>query len=173
MTGAGFLVKPWKKESRSNAKIAMITQNDQDSSRVILLAEDRDDDSMLIQLAFQKTGLPHLLFQVGTGNEVVDYLEGARSFSNRSRFPSPDLLLLDLKMPRMDGFDVLAWLRQTPEKAGLPVVVLSGSDRAEDKAMAVKLGARDYYVKSADPQQTKSQLLEICSRWLDQNSLAT
>ena len=145
----------------------MNTQNDQNSSRVILLAEDRDDDSTLIKLAFRKTGLPHLLFQVGTGNEVVDYLEGARSFSNRMQFPAPHLLLLDLKMPRMDGFDVLAWLRQTPDKAGLPVVVLSGSDRPEDKAMASKLGARDYYVKSADPQQTKNQLLEICSRWLD------
>ena len=144
----------------------MNTQNDQDSSRVILLAEDRDDDSTLIRLAFQKTGLPHHLFQVGTGNEVVDYLEGARSFSNREQFPSPDLLLLDLKMPRMDGFDVLAWLRQTPDQAGLPVVVLSGSDRAEDKAMASKLGARDYYVKSTDPQQTKNQLLQICSQWL-------
>lgn len=145
----------------------MNTQNDHDSSRVILLAEDRDGDTTLIRLALQKTGLPHQLFQVGTGNEVVDYLEGARSFSNREQFPSPHLLLLDLKMPRMDGFDVLAWLRQTPEKAALPVVVLSGSDHAEDKAMASKLGARDFYVKSADPQQTKSQLEEICSRWLN------
>jgi len=144
----------------------MNTQNGHDSCRVILLAEDRDDDSLLIRVAFRKTGLPHQIFQVGTGNEVVDYLEGVRSFSNRTHFPSPDLLLLDLKMPRMDGFDVLAWLRQTPDKACLPVIVLSGSDRPEDKAMASKLGARDYYVKSADPQQTKSQLLEICSRWL-------
>ena len=148
----------------------MKTQNDHDSCRVILLAEDRDDDSLLIRVAFRKTGLPHQLFQVGTGNEVVDYLEGVRSFSNRTQFPSPDLLLLDLKMPRMDGFDVLAWLRQTPDKASLPVIVLSGSDRAEDKAMASKLGARDYYVKSPDPQQTKTQLLEICSRWLTPSS---
>jgi len=145
----------------------MKTEPDPNASRVILLAEDRDDDTILVRLFFQKTGLPHLLLNVTTGCEVVSYLEGLDQFANREQFPQHDLLILDLKMPRMDGFDVLAWLNSSPDRPKVPVVVLSGSERVEDKAMAAQLGARDYYVKSADPNETRDMLNNICSKFLE------
>src|SRR3974377_337714 len=91
----------------------------------ILLAEDDKNDAFLMQRAFDDAGFRNPLFLVQNGQEVVDYLDGAGRFSARTQYPIPGLLLLDLKMPLMDGFDVLAWLRERPEFESLPVVVLT------------------------------------------------
>ena len=135
----------------------MNTQNGHDSCRVILLAEDRDDDSLLIRVAFRKTGLPHQIFQVGTGNEVVDYLEGVRSFSNRTHFPSPDLLLLDLKMPRMDGFRLLIELA-CRDQADFPVVVLTSSTARNDVVRSLFRGADKVISKPHSFEQLEREL---------------
>src|SRR5258708_37240109 len=77
----------------------------------ILLAEDDKNDVFLMKRAFDKAAIGNPLFMVSDGQEVVDYLEGTGKFSDRGKHPLPGLLLLDLKMPLMDGFCVLAWLR--------------------------------------------------------------
>src|SRR3989442_7719191 len=111
---------------------------------VILLAEDREDDILLIRRAFEKGGIRNPLFVVRDGEEVVSYLEGIGRYSNREEYPLPDLLLLDLKMPRMDGFDVLRWLRQQPGLGSLRVVVLTASDQIRDVNVAYRLGANSF-----------------------------
>src|SRR5204863_7454091 len=83
-------------------------------SAVILLVEDRDDDIVLIRKAFEKAELANPIYVVKNGEEAVAYLIGDAPFSNRNEYPFPDLLLLDLKMPKLDGFETLLWLRNQP-----------------------------------------------------------
>jgi len=99
---------------------------------VILLAEDREDDIVLVKRAFEKGQIENPLFVVRDGEETISYLSGIGKYSNRSEYPLPDLLLLDLKMPRKNGFEVLQWIRQQPEWRILRVVVLIGSDDIRD-----------------------------------------
>src|SRR5438309_11574947 len=96
-------------------------------SAVILLAEDREDDIFLIRKAFRTAGLNNPLYVVNDGEQAIAYLIGDGPFSNRDEYPLPDIILLDLKMPRLDGFEVLTWIRQQPGIRGLPVVVLTSS----------------------------------------------
>src|SRR5213594_4663452 len=98
----------------------------------ILLAEDDKNDIFLMRRAFDSAGFLNPLYVVHNGQEVVDYLEGAGQFSRREKYPVPGLLLLDLKMPLMDGFDVLAWLRGHHQFDTLPVVVITSSKHASD-----------------------------------------
>jgi len=81
------------------------------------------------------------------GKECVDYLSGAGAYADRARHPLPALLLLDLKMPRMHGFEVLKWLATRPEFKELPVFVLSSSSDDADIQKSLRLGAREYFVK--------------------------
>jgi len=114
---------------------------------VILAAEDEEDDRFLLQVAFARGKLTHTLVTVCDGKECVDYLSGAGAYADRARHPLPVLLLLDLKMPRMHGFEVLKWLATRPEFKELPVFVLSSSSDDADIEKARRLGARDYFVK--------------------------
>src|SRR6266480_2789801 len=99
---------------------------------VILLAEDREDDIVILRKAFAQTDFPGSLFVVRDGDEAIAYLEGATPYGNRAEYPLPALLLLDLKMPRKSGFEVLAWIREQPGLKRLPVVVLSSSNQNPD-----------------------------------------
>ena len=90
----------------------------------ILLAEDDENDILLMRRGFARAKIPNPLFVVHNGQEAMDYLSGSGAFTDRARFPSPGMLLLDLKMPGKDGFDVLAWLRTQRQYDTLPVVVL-------------------------------------------------
>jgi CheY-like chemotaxis protein len=113
----------------------------------ILVADDEADDALLLQRAFEKAGIDAQLNFVHDGKQVLDYLRGTPPFANRLANPLPALLLLDLKMPRMDGFEVLEWLRQHPAFRRLAVIVFSGSDQPVDIERACALGAVRYLVK--------------------------
>jgi CheY-like chemotaxis protein len=115
--------------------------------RPILAAEDEESDRMILELAFQRAKVPRPIVLVRDGQEAVDYLGGKGVFANRSAHPLPALIVLDLKMPRMSGFDVLAWLMTQPQFKGLPAVVLSSSADESDMKKARQLGAREYFVK--------------------------
>jgi len=133
---------------------------------IILLAEDREDDILLLQKAFQAALLFNPLHVVRDGVEAVQYLKGHGKFSSREEYPLPDLLLLDLKMPRCDGFEVLKWVRQQPGLANLRVIVFTSSDRKEDVNLAYQLGANSYLVKPLDFNQCVEMLKMICRYWL-------
>ncbi len=115
--------------------------------RIILLAEDNPDDVLIFQIAFRRATLPYDIYVVRDGEQVIAYLTGAGQYADRQRFPFPDVLVLDLKMPICSGFDVLEWLRSQPEKK-VRVMILSSSDDARDVRKAADLGARDFFVKS-------------------------
>jgi CheY-like chemotaxis protein len=132
----------------------------------ILLAEDREDDIVLIQRAFEKGGIRNPLIVVRDGEEAINYLTGVVPFSDRERFPIPALLLLDLKMPRMDGFEVLGWLKTQPGLAALRVVVLTSSEDIGDVTKAYQLGANSFLVKPLDFHNTVAMVETITDYWL-------
>jgi CheY-like chemotaxis protein len=133
---------------------------------VILLAEDREDDILLIRQAFQKGGINVPLFVVRNGEEVVAYLRGEGKFFNRDEYPLPSLLLLDLKMPRMDGFEVLKWIRNQPGLNTLRVVVLTSSERIRDVNIAYNLGANSFLVKPMDFEHVVELTKILKDYWL-------
>jgi DNA-binding response OmpR family regulator len=117
---------------------------------VILLAEDDEDYVHLIQQAFSSAHVPNPLFVVSTGEEAMAYFKGEGKYANREEYPLPDLLLLDLKLPRYNGFEVLAWIRSQPGLGGLRVLVLTSSDQIKDVNDAYRLGANSFLVKPYD-----------------------
>ena len=116
-------------------------------NRTILLVEDDFNDVILIQRAFRKANLAYPLQVVGNGQAALDYLVGVNDYANREHYPLPVLMLLDLKLPRKSGLEVLAWLRQQTVLKRLPVVVLTSSRENTDLKQAYDLGANSYLVK--------------------------
>src|SRR4051812_3297872 len=115
--------------------------------RPILLAEDDPNDVFFFKRALQKSGVSIPVTVVHNGQEAVDYLGGVGVFANRTVHPLPVLIVLDLKMPIMSGFDVLEWIRFQPDICNLPLVVLSSSELHSDREKAHLLGASEYRVK--------------------------
>jgi CheY-like chemotaxis protein len=105
---------------------------------------------------------------VNNGQEVVDYLAGKGKYAERDKYPMPRLLLLDLKMPWMDGFDVLAWLRSQAQFNALPVVVLTSSKLQKDIDRSRELGVYDYRVKPQSFDDLVRLLNDVRGCWLDE-----
>jgi len=117
---------------------------------LFLLVEDTEDDVLLIHRAFLKANILNTLQVVRSGEEAIEYLQGTGRFSNRAEFPLPSLVLLDLKMKGIDGFEVLRWIRQQPALTRLRVVVLTSSNAVGDVNLAYQLGANSFLVKPVD-----------------------
>jgi CheY-like chemotaxis protein len=137
------------------------------SEAVILLAEDRQDDVVLIRTAFKKAGISNPLHLVRDGEQALAYLQGHGKFSDRRVHPFPELLLLDLKMPRMDGMEVLAWLKSHPEFKLLRVVVLTSSEDIHDVNKAYQLGANSFLVKPLEFQNYIALARTMARFWLE------
>ena len=133
---------------------------------VILLAEDNEDHALLTRRAFKQAGLINPLFVVQDGEQAIAYLKGEGKFSNRSEYPLPTLLLLDLKMPHKNGFEVLDWLRRQPNLAALRVVVLTTSDQIHDVNRAYQLGANSFLTKPVDFRDFVQLSSAIKGYWL-------
>ncbi len=119
----------------------------------VLVADDSIDDRFFLRSAFRRATRLHIVAEVADGSEVIAYLKGRDAYADRNRYPLPDLLLLDLKMPSMDGFEVLAWMR-TQNFLGMTVVVLTDSMQAEHIKRALDLGADMFQVKPrANPER--------------------
>ena len=116
----------------------------------VLLVEDDYNDVLLIQRAFRKAKIKPSLSIVSDGDEAISYLEGQGEYGDRSLYPMPLLVLLDLKLPRRSGLEVLAWIRQQPTLRRLLVVVLTSSQEDSDLAQAYDLGTNSYLVKPID-----------------------
>jgi CheY-like chemotaxis protein len=130
----------------------------------ILLVEDDEDDAFFVKFAVDKAGIGNRLIVAGDGLEAVRYLTGAGDYADREVHPLPGLLLLDLKMPVMSGFEVLTWLKSRAELIDMPVVVLSSSDLEADKTRATSLGAKEYRVKPSGTQPMRTLLKELHAR---------
>ena len=140
-------------------------------SAVVLLVEDREDDILLIRKAFAKAGLTNPLYMVRNGEEAIAYLMGESPFSNRNEYPLPDIILLDLKMPKLDGFETLRWIRHQPGLRNLPVIVLTSSDELKDVNRAYSLGANSFLVKQMDFEDTTQLMRTINEFWIKASNL--
>ena len=132
----------------------------------ILLVEDSPDDALLIQRAFRKANLANPVQLVRDGEEAVAYLSGATPYEDRGRFPLPVFMLLDLKLPRRSGLEVLAWVRQESVIRRLPVVVLTSSRESVDVNRAYDLGVNSYLTKPVGFEALMEMVKNVNLYWL-------
>lgn len=132
----------------------------------ILYVEDEEIDVVLFRLAVKRVGLANRVATAIDGIEAIDYLAGNGRFADRDQFPFPSLVLLDLKLPKRSGFEVLEWARQQKEFSSLPIVIYTSSDRDTDRDQARQLGANDYIVKPSDINQLAELVRSLHRRWL-------
>jgi len=135
-----------------------------DPELLILLAEDDRNDAEIFGHALKNSGC-HAKVQIARdGEEVIDYLSGEGKFRHR-RHPLPDIILLDLKMPRINGLELLDWLRKSPQYSRIPKVMLSGSGLQPDVEEAYKLGVNTYFTKPCQMEQLEELIRLIISYW--------
>jgi CheY-like chemotaxis protein len=142
--------------------------NPQDNT--ILLAEDDPNDAKLIRRALDKARCGNPVQAVTDGEEAIAYLSGAPPFEDREQYPLPILMLLDLKMPKKNGFDVLHWIRAQPTLKRLPVVVLTSSSVPQDVNKAYEAGANSYLVKPVGTEALVDMIKTIELYWIVTNT---
>jgi len=122
----------------------------------ILVVEDNENDVLLIRRTLERSGILNPRHFVKSGEEAINYLVGVGPYANRERFPFPELVLLDLKLVQMDGFEVLKWVRAHPHFKDLRVVVLTSSSNIRDVNKAYQLGANSFLVKPLELENIAS-----------------
>lgn len=122
----------------------------------IVLVEDNRQDIALAKLALTQSGIPYEMTVCEDGEQAIAFIQ---------QHPPSDLLILDLNLPRRDGFEVLQAVRSNPEWASIPVVVLSGSDTPTDMMRAYRLKANSYAVKSVDFEKAVEDLRDLVMKW--------
>jgi CheY-like chemotaxis protein len=127
----------------------------------VLLVEDNPDDSLLMESAWKAAKIRNRLPVVSDGEQALAYLNGSGIYADRDKYPFPVAVFLDLKLPRIDGLDVLAAIRENPNLRHLHVDVLSASARTADVERALRLGANSYIVK---PSRVED-LVEMLCAW--------
>ena len=114
---------------------------------IVLLVDDSENDALLMRTVFSRAGFVQPLRFARDGDDAIAYLRGDGLYGNRRQFPLPTIVLLDLNMPRKNGFEVLTWIREQPALRRLRVYIMSASNRAEDIQRVYDLGANSYLVK--------------------------
>jgi len=137
-----------------------------DRNALILLIEDSEDDCILMQRAFRKAKILNPLLTIRSGEEAMEYLSGLGKYNDRALHPLPSLVLLDLKMPGIDGFEVLKWIRGQPWLKALRVVILTSSNQIWDVNLAYKLGANSFLVKPVDLDRFVELSQAVSGYWL-------
>jgi CheY-like chemotaxis protein len=132
---------------------------------IVLVAEDDPNDLELLRMAASKEGVKVSIRHVHDGQEAIDYLQGKEPFGDRDTYPFPDLVVLDLKMPRVNGLDVLDWLRKHPDCGRLPTVMLSGSGIATDIEDAYRRGVNTYFTKPGNFEQYRKLARVMLDYW--------
>ena len=139
-------------------------------SKSILLVEDEEHDVIFMQLALERAEVPNPLNVVRDGQEAVEYLKGNGGFANRRRHPLPGLIVMDLRLPRLPGLEVLKWIRSQRTLKTLPVLVCSASNQDSDVESAYALGANGYIIKPSSPTQLTGIVRTIAKYWLQANA---
>jgi CheY-like chemotaxis protein len=143
------------------------------STFTILHVEDDPNDVLLLQRALKKTNAQVALYAVGDGDKAVSYLSGSSEFNDRLKYPLPQLILLDLKMPRKSGLEVLNWIRTQPQFKRTVVVVFTSSKHDEDINHAYELGANSYLVKPVGFEALQEMMKGLSHYWGELNQMAT
>jgi CheY-like chemotaxis protein len=128
---------------------------------IVLYAEDDANDAFFMEVAFEDLKRADALRIVRNGKKAVEYLTATGEFADRARFPLPDLLLLDVKMPAMSGLEVLAWVRARLEFSALPVVIFSSSTQDSDIEFCRAHGANAYLVKPSNADNLAALVQKI------------
>ncbi len=136
------------------------------SGATVLHVDDDPNDTALLEAASRKARVQFRLENVCDGEQAIAYLNGLGQYANRIDYPFPTLILLDLKMPRATGFEILKWIRNHPHCKNLPVVVLSGSELHEDVRRAYSMGANSYLVKPLGFEALVKLVKNIAAVWL-------
>ncbi|MEO6034828.1 MAG: response regulator [Verrucomicrobiota bacterium] len=138
---------------------------------MILLAEDDAGDVFLMKHALEKASVSYPMKVVRDGEEAIHYLQGAGEFADRKNNPLPAILLLDLNMPKISGFEILTWIRGQVDLKRLPVVVLSTSSQQHDVRKAYELGANSYLTKPSNFDDLVEMVKMVEANWLKLNQL--
>jgi CheY-like chemotaxis protein len=134
----------------------------QNPSFIVLMADDDDDDCLLVESAFQEIGIPHDLRFVGDGKELLDYLNNEGDFADSAKYPRPDLILLDLNMPRIDGREALATIKCDPQLKDIPILILTTSREERDIALTKQAGASSFMSKPEVFEDLTDMLSKFC-----------
>lgn len=140
-----------------------------DATAPILLVEDNANDVLLIRRSLGKVGVTAPLVVLSDGEQAQQYLSGDGDYADRHRHPLPRIVLLDLKLPRRGGKEVLEWLRTRPGLRRLPVVVLTSSVERSDIQHCYELGANSYLVKPVQLEELASMMKLVAGYWLEHN----
>ena len=131
----------------------------------ILIAEDDEDEALLLEHALKAIGISNPVLMVDNGEHVIAYLKGEGQFADRATFPLPAVLITDLKMPAVGGFELLEWLRHNPRFAIIPTLVFSNSSEPQDIQRAYALGANAYLVKPPGMEQLEAMMRTTFDFW--------
>jgi len=133
---------------------------------VFLLVEDDENDVILVRRAFSKSQLLNPLAVVRNAEEAMAYFMGIGAYKNRSEYPLPSLVLLDLKMPGMSGIEFLQWLRQQPGYGSTRVVILTSSSLTRDVNAAYQAGANSFLIKPVDFERFVEITSALSGYWM-------
>jgi CheY-like chemotaxis protein len=136
--------------------------------QTILVVDDCEDDLALMRDAFKEAKCSHPVQEVRNGEEAIDYLKGEGPYRDRSRFPLPIVMLLDLNMPKKNGYDVLTWVRAQPDLKRLVIYILTASMQNEDVERAFYLGATSYLAKPSNLATLAAMMQCLCD-WIQIN----
>jgi two-component system response regulator len=135
----------------------------------ILHVEDSEDDRLFLRRAFDQAGIQNTVHTVEDGQQAIDYLSSTGAYSDRKQFALPCMVILDLKMPKMHGLDVLKWIRAHEEFKPIIVIILSSSPLRNDVDTAYKTGSNSFIVKPLTGEQMKNIARLIKEYWLETN----
>ncbi|SPJ13848.1 Response regulator receiver protein [Syntrophobacter sp. SbD2] len=131
-------------------------------SLIVLMADDDEDDCLLVESAFKEMDLAYELRFVGDGRELLDYLYNEGDFSDLEKYPRPNLILLDLNMPRIDGREALAIIKSDPQLNNIPILILTTSGEERDIALAKRAGASAFLSKPEAFADLTDMLSKFC-----------
>ncbi|MEI6215182.1 MAG: response regulator [Desulfuromonadales bacterium] len=132
----------------------------------ILLVEDNQDHAELVMRSMEDFKVGNRIYHVEDGEAALDYLFGRGPYTDRERYPLPNLMLLDLRLPKVDGLQVLKIVKESSELQALPVVILTTSDAERDLAMAYEYHANSYLTKPIDFEKFHQMLKTLGCYWL-------
>lgn len=135
----------------------------------VLLVEDNDDHAELVLRSLEEHHVANIITRVSDGEEALDYLLRRGAFAGEGAAPAPDLVLLDLRLPRVDGLDVLSQVKANPELAGIPIVILTTSQAEQDLARAYDRKANAYVIKPVDFDKFVQLMRDLGFFWLGWN----
>lgn len=164
-SGSRFWIELKNGEGRARPK-RTAGADTEPASGTVLYVEDEQTDALFMSTAFSDKGLASAFRLVSDGRAAIEYLSGMGKYADRKEYPLPAVVLLDLNLPQVPGFDVLKWMRNHPDFLATPVVVFTSSARQEDKVKAIELGANEFVAKPSSGMRFGEIVEALRQKWL-------